>query len=113
MDFNGLCDVNCPVARANQVLGGKWTTLIVRDLLSGKKRYSELARSLDGISPRMLATRLSMLEEFGLIKKTIYPTVPPKTEYELTAEGRRIEPVIAAMAEFGARLATNAPTRQQ
>lgn len=86
------------------MISGKWTTLIFRDLLPGKKRYSELARSLPGISPRMLAARLDMLCNAGLVAKTIYPTVPPKTEYALTEEGRRIEPVIAAMAEFGAGL---------
>ncbi|MBV6648947.1 MAG: helix-turn-helix transcriptional regulator [Hoeflea sp.] len=104
MKTNDICDEDCPVAKASEVLSGKWTTLIVRDLLSGKKRYSELQRSLSGISPRMLAARLSMLEDAGLVTKTIYPTVPPKTEYELTAEGRRIEPVIVAMASFGTGL---------
>ncbi|TCD10952.1 winged helix-turn-helix transcriptional regulator [Oricola cellulosilytica] len=103
-DFNGVCDTDCPVARANDIIGGKWTTLIIRDLLSGKKRYSELARSLAGISPRMLAARLDMLCGAGLVAKTVYPTVPPKTEYELTDAGKRIEPVIAAMAEFGSKL---------
>lgn len=105
MKTETICDDECPVARASEILSGKWTTLIVRDLLSGKKRYSELQRSLLGISPRMLAARLSMLEQAGLITKTIYPTVPPKTEYELTEAGRRIEPVIAAIAAFGAGLA--------
>ena len=105
METETICDDECPVARASEILSGKWTTLIVRDLLSGKKRYSELQRSLLGISPRMLAARLSMLEQAGLITKRIYPTVPPKTEYELTEAGRRIEPVIAAMAAFGAGLA--------
>ena len=105
MKTETICDDECPVARASEILSGKWTTLIVRDLLSGKKRYSELQRSLLGISPRMLAARLSMLEQAGLITKRIYPTVPPKTEYELTEAGRRIEPVIAAMAAFGAGLA--------
>ncbi len=104
MKINAICNDECPVAKASEVLSGKWTTLIVRDLLPGKKRYSELQRSLSGISPRMLAARLAMLEEAGLIAKTIYPTVPPKTEYALTKAGRRIEPVIAAMAEFGAGL---------
>jgi DNA-binding HxlR family transcriptional regulator len=99
-----ICDAECPVARASDVLSGKWTTLIVRDLLSGVKRYSELQRSLAGISPRMLAARLAMLESAGLISKTIYPTVPPKTEYRLTDHGRQIEPVIAAMAAFGVTL---------
>ncbi|MEX0953870.1 MAG: helix-turn-helix domain-containing protein [Rhizobiaceae bacterium] len=110
---NEICDAECPVSRASGILSGKWTTLIIRDLLSGKKRYSELARSLAGISPRMLAARLDMLCEAGLVAKTIYPTVPPKTEYELTAEGRRIEPVIAAMAEFGARLKSGGRARPQ
>ncbi|WP_340161340.1 helix-turn-helix domain-containing protein [uncultured Hoeflea sp.] len=105
MKTETICDDECPVARASEILSGKWTTLIVRDLLSGKKRYSELQRSLLGISPRMLAARLSMLEQAGLITKRIYPTVPPKTEYERTEAGRRIEPVIAAMAAFGAGLA--------
>jgi len=105
MKIDTICDDECPVAKASSVLSGKWTTLIVRDLLSGKKRYSELQRSLAGISPRMLAARLLMLQQAGLIAKTIYPTVPPKTEYELTKAGRQIEPVIAAMAAFGAGLA--------
>ncbi len=98
------CGEECPVAKASDVLSGKWTTLIFRDLLSGTKRYSELQRSLAGVSPRMLAARLSMLEEAGLVSKTIYPTVPPKTEYSLTARGRKVEPVIASMAAFGATL---------
>jgi len=98
------CGPDCPVARAHDVLGGKWTTLIFRDLLSGTKRYSELRKSLDGISPRMLAARLRMLEENGLIHKRIYPTVPPKTEYSLTTLGRSMGPVISAMAVFGATL---------
>ena len=98
------CAPDCPVARASETMSGKWTTLIVRDLLSGKKRYSELERSLTGISPRMLASRLQMLEASGMITRTVYPTVPPKTDYELTALGRAAEPLIAAMARFGLQL---------
>tara|TARA_R110002012_G_scaffold309612_1_gene516704 strand:+ start:710 stop:1000 length:291 start_codon:yes stop_codon:yes gene_type:complete len=93
------------VARAAQILDGKWTTLILRDLLAGTRRYSELQRSVVGISPRMLASRLAMLESNRLISKKIYPTVPPKTEYRITDLGREIEPVIVAMAIFGERLA--------
>jgi len=99
------CEPTCPVSRAAKVLDGKWTTLIFRELLRGTRRYSQLQRGLEGISPRMLALRLTALEAEGLISKTIYPTVPPKTEYALTAQGRRIEPVIAAMATFGEHLA--------
>ncbi|MBL9051109.1 MAG: helix-turn-helix transcriptional regulator [Tabrizicola sp.] len=98
------CKDDCPVARAHAVLGGKWTTLIFRDLIGGKRRYSELMRSLDGISPRMLAERLRMLETEGLVTRTVFPTVPPTTEYALTALGQRMGPVIAAMAEFGQAL---------
>jgi len=101
----GPCDEHCPVRRAERLVGYKWTTLIVRDLLSGKKRYSELLRSISGISPRVLAERLRELEVEGLLTRTVFPTVPPTTEYELTPLGRKIEPVILAMAEFGMALA--------
>lgn len=100
----GDCRADCPVARAHEVLGGKWTTLIFRDLLGGTRRYSQLMRSLDGISPRMLAERLKMLEAEGLIERRVYPTVPPTTDYRLTDLGQGMAPVIAAMADFGSAL---------
>jgi DNA-binding HxlR family transcriptional regulator len=74
------------------------------DLLPGKRRYSELLHTLDGISPKVLAARLRFLEGEGVTRKKIYPEVPPRTEYELTARGRRLQPVIEAMAQFGATL---------
>ena len=95
------CVDSCPVARAARIIDGKWTTQIVRDLLPGKKRYSELLRSLEGISPKVLAARLRFLQEEGLLTKTIYPEVPPRTEYTLTRRGRRLTGVISAMAAFG------------
>ena len=73
---------SCPVAKTAALIDGKWTTRIIRDLLPGKKRYSELQRSLNGISPKVLADRLRFLEHQGLITKTVYPVVPPHTEYE-------------------------------
>ena len=99
------CTPDCPVRRASDVLGGKWTTLIFRDLLGGTKRYSDLQHSLAGISPRILAERLRMLEAEGLVSRRIYPTIPPKTEYSLTEAGRAAEPVIRALAAFGETLA--------
>jgi DNA-binding HxlR family transcriptional regulator len=96
------CTDACPVRKASQIIEGKWTTLIVRDLLSGKKRYSELQRSLENISPKLLAARLRMLEKNKLVKRTVYATVPPTTEYALTPLGKKLEKVIGAMAEFGA-----------
>lgn len=95
------CDDTCPVRKTAEVIDRKWVTLIVRDLLDGKKRYSELQRSLVGISPKVLAERLHFLAERGILTKTIYPTVPLTTEYELTELGRQLQGVIQAMAEFG------------
>lgn len=99
----GNCDGACPVQRTAKILDGKWTTLIVRDLIGGKKRYSELQRSLSGISPRLLAARLRLLERHGMLTRTVYPTVPPMTEYELTSLGHGLRDVIEAMAMFGGR----------
>jgi DNA-binding HxlR family transcriptional regulator len=100
----GNCDSQCPVQRTAKILEGKWTTLIVRDLIGGKKRYSELQRNLVGISPRLLAARLRLLEQSGLLIRTQYPTIPPTTDYELTPLGQQLAGVITAMAEFGLRL---------
>ena len=96
-----ICDEGCPVRLAAEIVGHKWTTLIVRDLLSGKKRYSEPHRSISGISPRMLAARLKELENVGVVTRTVFPTIPPTTEYELTRLGRKLEKLIHALAEFG------------
>ena len=99
-----VCNPDCPVKKTAEIIDGKWITLIIRDLLSGTKRYSELLRSLEGVSPKMLAERLRFLEEKGVISKKIYPTVPPKTEYTLTSRGRGLGPVVRAMATFGEKL---------
>ncbi len=99
-----VCDAGCPVRRCAEIIDGKWTTRIIRDLLSGPRRFSELRRSLDGISPKMLAQRLRFLEKKGLVVRKVYPSVPPKTEYSLTPLGAELEAVILAMARFGARL---------
>lgn len=103
------CDDECPVSRAALLIDGRWTTLIIRDLLGGTRRYSELQTSLKGISPKVLAARLRFLEQHGLIHKKIYPVVPPRTEYSLTPLGVGLSDVIQAMAVFGAALPRNAP----
>lgn len=102
------CQTGCPVARAHDILGGRWTTLIFRELLGGKRRYTALMLALPGISPRMLAERLKMLEAEGLVTRTQYPTVPPTTDYELTPLGAGMRPVIEAMAAFGAAVQAQA-----
>ena len=102
--FSEPCDANCPVRKTSEIIDGKWTTLIIRDLLSGKKRYSELLRSLEGISPKVLAARLRYLEESGILSRELFPTVPPKTEYQLTKLGLKLKDVVLAMDRFGRNL---------
>lgn len=109
MDPEQVCDATCPVKMTAQIIEGKWTTLVVRELLSGKKRYSEIQRALVGISPKILANRLRHLEQQQLLTRTVYPTIPPMTEYELTALGRQLEGVLNAMAEFGVAMQKSAP----
>ncbi len=90
---------------AADVLAGKWTAPLVRELLSGTKRYSQLQNALSGVSPKMLTARLRLLEDARLVTRKVYATVPPKTEYRLTELGRELAPVVAAMTTFGAQLA--------
>lgn len=101
------CAPGCPVALASDIFSGKWTTLIVRELLAGTKRYSQLQYALLGVSPKVLAARLRMLEGAGLVNRKVYATVPPRTEYSLTSLGHEMEHVIRAMADFGEKLATD------
>ena len=91
----------CPVARAVKILDGKWTILVIRDLLRGTKRFSELRSSLTGISPKTLTDRLRDLEEQGLVERASYAEIPPRVEYSLTQKGRTLEPVISALAAWG------------
>lgn len=106
---DGACVSDCPVRRCAQLIEGKWTTQIVRDLLPGRRRYCELLAGLPGISPKVLAERLRLLERHGVLTRQVYAEVPPRTEYELTALGQQLQAVIAAMASFGLLLAENSP----
>jgi DNA-binding HxlR family transcriptional regulator len=102
--FPEPCNADCPVRKTTEIIDGKWTTLIIRDLLSGKKRYSELLKSLEGISPKMLAVRLKELEKKGILSRELFPTIPPKTEYQLTKLGLKLKDVVLAMDKFGRNL---------
>ena len=102
--LNQGCGGECPVKKTAELIEGKWTTLVIRELLAGKKRYSDLQRALPGISPKILTARLRHLEHRKLITRTVHLTVPPATEYELTPVGRELEIVIKAMADFGIQL---------
>jgi DNA-binding HxlR family transcriptional regulator len=89
------------VTATADVLGGKWTILLIRDLADGRCRFCELERSLDGISPRTLSLRLRALEENGIVARKTFPEVPPRVEYTLTEKGRALVPIIEEMREYG------------
>ena len=93
----------CPVCRTAEVVCGKWTLLVIRDLANGSSRFCELERSLEGISPRTLSLRLRALEEEGIVERHTYPEVPPRVEYALTEKGRALVPLIEDMRSYGAR----------
>ena len=93
----------CPVARTAQLIGNKWTPLIVRDLAVGQRRFSELERSLVGISPKTLSERLKRLEEAHVVERQCFAEVPPRVEYSLTEKGFALLPVIEQMRCFGSR----------
>ena len=78
----------CPVARTADLISNKWTPLIIRDLRKGSMRFSELERSLKGISPKTLSERLKRLEESEIVERHCYAEVPPRVEYHLTGKGR-------------------------
>jgi DNA-binding HxlR family transcriptional regulator len=95
--------VECTVERTLEVIGGKWTTLILRDLLSGTKRFGELRASLGQIPPKTLSERLRNLEQHGALERVQYPEIPPRVEYTLTAKGRDLGAIIEAMATWGTK----------
>ena len=96
-------DSTCPVCRTAEIISGKWTLLMIRDLASGSKRFCELERSLEGISPRTLSLRLRALEEHGIVERHTYPEVPPRVEYALTEKGKALVPLIEDMRSYGKR----------
>lgn len=91
----------CPVLATAQIVSGKWTLLMLRDLAAGPRRFSELERSLCGISPRTLSIRLRSLEEEGIVERREFPEMPPRVEYRLTTKGVDLIPIVDAMRRYG------------
>ena len=91
----------CPVCATAEVVCGKWTLLVIRDLAEGRSRFCELERSLRGISPRTLSLRLRALEEEGIVERQTFPEVPPRVEYALTEKGMALVPLIEDMRTYG------------
>jgi DNA-binding HxlR family transcriptional regulator len=96
-----LRNSDCPVCRTADIVCGKWTLLVIRDLAEGRARFCELERSLEGISPRTLSLRLRALEEEGVVTRRTFPEVPPRVEYDLTEKGRALVPIIESMRRYG------------
>jgi DNA-binding HxlR family transcriptional regulator len=91
----------CPVCRTAEIVCGKWTLLVIRDLAEGRSRFCELERSLQGISPRTLSLRLRALEDEGILERQTFPEVPPRVEYALTDKGLALVPLIEDMRAYG------------
>ena len=96
---NSLPD--CPVETTLLLISDKWKVLILRDLLQGTKRFSELKKSLGQVSQKVLTSQLRQMEASGLISRTVYAQVPPRVEYSLTELGRSLKPVLDAMVCWG------------
>ncbi len=91
----------CSVAATGEIVGSKWTVVIVHDLTEGPRRFTELEHACEGISPRTLAERLRWLEAEGIVVRHSYAESPPRVEYELTEKGYALKPIIDAMRDFG------------
>ncbi|MFJ7914142.1 MULTISPECIES: winged helix-turn-helix transcriptional regulator [unclassified Lysinibacillus] len=95
----------CPIAKTLDVIGTKWTFLIIRDLLiEGTMRFSDLLKSMNGISPKTLSLRLKTLEDHGILNKKVFPEVPPRVEYTLTEKGKQLEGIFIELKRFGLNL---------
>lgn len=91
----------CPVETTLTLIGDKWKVLILRDLLTGTKRFGELKRSVGGVSQKVLTAQLRDMEDSGLVSRKVYAEVPPRVEYSLTALGQSLKPILDAMQNWG------------
>lgn len=91
----------CPVETTLTMISDKWKVLIIRDLLTGTKRFGELKKSVTGISQKVLTANLRNMEENGLLTRKVFPEVPPRVEYTLSELGYSLSPVLDAMAQWG------------
>src|SRR4051812_11845285 len=91
----------CPIARTAELVGDTWTILIVRDLMSGSKRFGELQESLGHVSPKTLSQRLKTLEYADILTREAFAEIPPRVEYTLTEKGQALSDIIHAMSVFG------------
>jgi DNA-binding HxlR family transcriptional regulator len=92
----------CPIEAAIDIIGSKWTFLIIRDLLmDGTLRFGDFLRSLENISPKTLSVRLKELEKYGIVNRKVYPEIPPRVEYTLTEKGKNLESIFIELKKWG------------
>jgi len=101
MAKNKLPNSECPITRTMELIGGKWSLLIVYMLMKETKRFKELERSIEGINTRMLVKELKQLEESGIISRKVFAEVPPRVEYSLTEKGQALKNVLVEMQSWG------------
>lgn len=101
---------SCPVARSLDIVGDRWTMLVVRDLLRGRTRFNDLLASCAGISPNVLSERLKTLEEHGIVERKFYSDHPPRAEYRLTEKGAALGPAVRALFTWGERYVPRSET---
>ena len=99
--MNEVHTSDCSVAATSELIGSKWTALIIHDLSEGPRRFTQLEHACPGISPRTLSERLDMLEQQSIVSRRTYAESPPRVDYELTDKGEALLPIIDAMREFG------------
>lgn len=95
--------ISCPIEAVIHLIGGKYKPIILWQLVPGSLRYSELQKKVTGATPKMLTQHLRELEQDGLIIRTVYPTVPVRTEYELSPSGKKLIPLLSEMCKLGKR----------
>jgi DNA-binding HxlR family transcriptional regulator len=100
-DLTNCSENRCPIQFTLEMVGGKWAILILRELFVSSRRTHEFIEALPGISTKTLTARLRELERYGIVERRVYPEVPPRVEYSLTAKGRQIQPVMTALKHLG------------
>lgn len=102
----------CPVETTLTLISDKWKVLILRDLLTGTKRFGELKKSIGHISQKVLTAQLRQMEASGLLTRTVFPEVPPHVEYTLTDLGYSLKPILDAMRDWGENYKAQVPKKQ-
>ena len=113
MGFSASHDhANCKAELALRVIQGRWKLLVLRELMEGIQRFSALQRALPGVSQKVLTAQLRELEADGVLQRTVYPEVPPRVEYGLTALGRELIPVLEGLHAWGRQVAAGSAAPQ-